>query len=113
MRLRAAPTAAATVVASFPETAQAIDAVLALQAVAEPCLTELMDRTTIAAVNAMTQMGLDESAGALLLIQCDGRDAAAEAAECARVCTEHGATEVYDTDIRPRVKSSCRPAAWH
>ncbi|MFD6057430.1 FAD-binding oxidoreductase [Rhodococcus wratislaviensis] len=98
MRLRAAPTAAATVVASFPETAQAIDAVLAIRQVAEPCLAELMDRTTIAAVNDMTHMGLDESAGALLLIQCDGRDSTAEARICAQACADAGATEVYDTD---------------
>ncbi|WP_172650799.1 FAD-binding oxidoreductase [Rhodococcus opacus] len=98
MRLRAAPSAAATVVASFPETAQAIDAVLAIRQTAEPCLAELMDRTTIAAVNDMTHMGLDKSAGALLLIQCDGRDSTAEARICAQACTEAGATEVYDTD---------------
>ncbi|MEE2056811.1 FAD-binding oxidoreductase [Rhodococcus artemisiae] len=98
MRLRAAPTAASTVVAAFPSTAQAIDAVLAIRDRAEPCLLELMDRTTIAAVNEMTHMGLDESAGALLLIQCDGRDAGAEAQTCAAVCAEVGATEVYDTD---------------
>jgi len=98
MRLRAAPTAAATVVARFPETAQAIEAVLAIRQVAEPCLAELMDRTTIAAVNDMTHMGLDESAGALLLIQCDGRDSTAEARICAQACADAGATEVYDTD---------------
>ncbi|GAF50168.1 FAD-binding oxidoreductase [Rhodococcus wratislaviensis] len=98
MRLRVAPTAAATVVASFPETAQAIEAVLAIRQVAEPCLAELMDRTTIAAVNDMTHMGLDESAGALLLIQCDGRDSTAEARICAQACADAGATEVYDTD---------------
>jgi glycolate oxidase len=98
MRLRAAPTAASTVVAAFPSTAQAIEAVLAIRDRAEPCLVELMDRTTIAAVNAMTHMGLDESAGALLLVQCDGSDAAAAAQACAGACTETGATEVYDTD---------------
>ncbi|NLU65534.1 FAD-binding protein [Rhodococcus sp. HNM0563] len=98
MRLRAAPTAASTVVAAFPSTAQAVDAVLAIRDRAEPCLLELMDRTTITAVNEMTHMGLDESAGALLLIQCDGREAGAEAQTCATVCTEIGATEVYDTD---------------
>ncbi|CAM2961675.1 FAD-binding protein [Prescottella defluvii] len=97
MRLRTQPSAASTVVASFPETAQAIDAVLAIRQVADPCLLELMDRTTIAAVNDMTRMGLDETAGALLLIQCDGGDSAAEAARCAAACTAAGATEVYDT----------------
>lgn len=97
VRLRAQPSAASTVVASFPQTGQAIDAVLAIRQVADPCLLELMDRTTIAAVNDLTKMGLDDSAGALLLIQCDGGDAAAEAARCAAACTAAGATEVYDT----------------
>ncbi len=97
VRLRAAATAAATVVASFPGTAQAVAAVLAIREQAEPCLVELMDRTTIAAVDDMTHMGLDRTAGALLLVQCDGRDAAAEARVCALACTAAGATEVYDT----------------
>ncbi|WP_207390305.1 FAD-linked oxidase C-terminal domain-containing protein [Rhodococcus sp. ABRD24] len=97
MRLRTQPSAASTVVASFPKTPQAIAAVLAIRQVADPCLLELMDRTTIAAVNEMTRMGLDDSAGALLLIQCDGGDSAAEAARCADACTAAGATEVYDT----------------
>ncbi|MDM7490098.1 FAD-linked oxidase C-terminal domain-containing protein [Rhodococcus sp. CSLK01-03] len=97
VRLRAAATAAATVVASFPDTAQAVAAVLAIREQAEPCLVELMDRTTIAAVEDMTHMGLDQTAGALLLVQCDGRDAAAEAEVCALACTAAGATEVYDT----------------
>ncbi len=97
MRLRAQPAAASTVVASFPTTALAIDAVLAIRQVADPCLLELMDRTTIAAVNDLTRMGLDDTAGALLLIQCDGGDAAAEAARCAAACAAAGATEVYDT----------------
>lgn len=64
MRLRIAPTSASTVVASFPETSQAIAAVLAITSSAEPCLAELMDRTTISAVNDMTKMGLDPDAGA-------------------------------------------------
>ncbi|WP_420881583.1 FAD-binding oxidoreductase [Rhodococcus sp. (in: high G+C Gram-positive bacteria)] len=97
VRLRAQPSAASTVVASFPTTAQAIDAVLTIRQVADPCLLELMDRTTISAVNDMTRMGLDDTAGALLLVQCDGGDAAAEAARCAAACAAAGATEVYDT----------------
>nr|WP_296771584.1 FAD-linked oxidase C-terminal domain-containing protein [Rhodococcus sp. (in: high G+C Gram-positive bacteria)] len=98
MRLRTAPTSASTVVASFRETARAIAAVLALTAATEPCLVELMDATTIAAVNDMTKMGLDSDAGALLLIQYDGRTAADDAHLCARVCTTAGATEVYETN---------------
>lgn len=98
MRLRTAPTAATTVVAFFDSPQQAIEAVLAVAAVAEPCQMELMDAVTIDAVNRFTRMGLDESAGAMLLIQCDGRSAAQEAADCAQACTRVGATEVFHTD---------------
>ncbi|OYD71459.1 FAD-binding oxidoreductase [Rhodococcus sp. OK302] len=98
MRLRTAPTAATTVVAFFASAELAIDAVLAVAVVAEPCLMELMDDVTIAAVNRFTRMGLDESAGAMLLIQCDGRSAAEEAAECATACDGAGASEVFHTD---------------
>lgn len=98
MRLRTAPTAATTVVAFFDSAERAIAAVLAVAAVAEPCLMELMDDVTIAAVNRFTRMGLDESAGAMLLIQCDGRSAADEAADCAAACESVGASEVFHTD---------------
>nr|WP_279164055.1 FAD-linked oxidase C-terminal domain-containing protein [Rhodococcus erythropolis] len=98
MRLRTAPTAATTVVAFFDSAESAIDAVLAVSAVAEPCQMELMDGVTIGAVNRLTKMGLDESAGAMLLIQCDGRSAAAEAADCAAACESAGAREVFHTD---------------
>ncbi|KJF21661.1 FAD-binding oxidoreductase [Rhodococcus sp. AD45-ID] len=98
MRLRTAPTAATTVVAFFDSAEKAIEAVLAVAAVAEPCQLELMDAVTIDAVNRFTRMGLDESAGAMLLIQCDGRSAVQEAADCAAACTRVGATEVFHTD---------------
>ncbi|MEU6777047.1 hypothetical protein [Streptomyces sp. NPDC046759] len=39
---------------------------LRIAAVADPAAVELMDRTCIRAVNRLTRMGLDESAGALL-----------------------------------------------
>jgi D-lactate dehydrogenase (cytochrome)/glycolate oxidase len=97
MRLRAKPSETATVVAGFVDPVHAVDAVMAIQTVADPCLVELMDRTTIAAVNDMTHMGLDESAGALLLIQCDGDGAVTEADRCATACRNAAATEIYET----------------
>lgn len=54
LRLRRTPAHTATVVAAFADPVQAVDAVLAIQAVADPSLVELMDRTTITAVNDMT-----------------------------------------------------------
>lgn len=97
LRLRMAAAATATVAAMFPTPAMAIAAVLALRETTDPCLAELMDRTTIAAVNAMTHMGLDENTGALLLVQYDDRDAVDQATACAALCTDNGAREVYHT----------------
>ncbi|MFD9668315.1 FAD-binding oxidoreductase [Rhodococcus sp. NPDC059968] len=97
MRLRTKPSETATVVAAFADPVHAVDAVMAIQTVADPCLVELMDQTTITAVNDMTHMGLDESAGALLLIQCDGDGAVTEADRCAKACRNAAATEIYET----------------
>ncbi|WP_338889212.1 FAD-binding oxidoreductase [Rhodococcus sovatensis] len=100
VRLRVQPNAASTVVASFAEPSEAIAAVLEITRESDPCLVEIMDRTTISAVDELTHMGLDTHAGALLLVQCDGRDAANEAELCAQACNAAGATEVYATDDR-------------
>ncbi|MEV6338877.1 FAD-linked oxidase C-terminal domain-containing protein [Nocardia vinacea] len=97
MRLRTPPTHTATVVAAFSESVQAGNAVMDIQNVADPSLCEIMDRTTIAAVNDMTRMGLDKKSAALLLIQCDGDAAAAEAERCGHACEAAAATEVYTT----------------
>ena len=96
MRLRTRPVHIATVVATFGDAVRPVNAVMDIRAVADPSLCELIDRTTIAAVNDLTRMGLDETAAALLLIQCDG-DAAAEAERCAQACRAAAATEVYMT----------------
>jgi glycolate oxidase len=98
VRLRPAPRPPATVIASFPDVVAAGDAIVAVMATAEPALLELLDRTTIRAVEAMTHMGLDQDTGALLLLQCDGSDAAAEAARCVHACERAGASYVTSTD---------------
>ncbi|AEF40599.1 FAD-binding oxidoreductase [Hoyosella subflava] len=97
LRLRRKPEGVTTLVASFRDSADAVCAVMRMQSVADPCLAELMDRTTIAAVNRMTKMGLDESAGALLLVQCDGAGATEEVKCCAQACSDSHATELYVT----------------
>ncbi|MEU2000978.1 FAD-binding oxidoreductase [Rhodococcus sp. NPDC019627] len=97
MRLRRKPAYASTVVATFADPVQAVDAVMAIQHVADPSLVELMDHNTITAVNDMTQMGLDESVGALLLIQCDGEAAEAETDRIAEACRSCAATELFVT----------------
>lgn len=96
--LRPVEAGTSTVVATFGSAQQAIDAVMEIAAAADPAAVELMDHTTVAAVNQMTQMGLDGTAGALLLIQCDGASAATEAATCAKLAEHGGAAEVFHTD---------------
>ena len=97
VRLRASPRPPATVVASFPSVAAAGEAVVAVTSTAEPALLEMLDRTTVRAVEAMTHMGLDAGTGALLLLQCDGTDAADEAERCAQACERAGASYVVVT----------------
>jgi len=97
VRLRPAPEAPSTLVAFFATPAAAGEAVVALEQVAEPSLLELMDRTTIGAVEALTQMGLDTTAGALLVVQSDARDSAQEIERCSSACLAAGATDVTHT----------------
>lgn len=98
VRLRSLPVGVSTVVATFTDFRAAIDAVLDIANNAEPSAVEVMDRTTVSAVNAMTRMGLDETAEAIVLIQCDGASSSLEAELCATVSKKHGATEVFSTD---------------
>ncbi|GAA2823863.1 FAD-linked oxidase C-terminal domain-containing protein [Kitasatospora paracochleata] len=63
-----------------------------------PSLMELMDATTVRAVNAMAQMGLPESTRALLLVAFDGPDRRERLAEVAEVCAGAGATEVVPAE---------------
>lgn len=96
VRLLPRPARIATVAASFPTATDAIDTVLALGDHVEFAAAELMDRTTVRAVNRLTRMGLDEDAGALLLLRLDGRDAAGDAVLCGELAQQHGA-EVFQT----------------
>jgi glycolate oxidase len=97
VRLRSAPRAPSTLVATFGTMTDAGRAILAIGGVAEPSLLEVMDSTTIGAVERMTRMGLDTDAGALLIAQCDGADSVAEADAIARCCRRNGADFVART----------------
>jgi glycolate oxidase len=63
-----------------------------------PSLMELMDATTVRAVNAMAKMGLPESTQALLLVAFDGTDPAGELAAVGELCRAAGATEVVPAE---------------
>ncbi|MCQ8835479.1 FAD-binding oxidoreductase [Streptomyces malaysiensis] len=97
VRLRPRPQRLSTVAATFPTVQSAIDVVQAFGREFNAAATELMDRTTVCAVNAMTQMGLDEAAGAVLIAQFDGADASQQAERCAAMAEGAGA-EAFATD---------------
>ncbi|WP_395695850.1 FAD-binding oxidoreductase [Nocardioides sp.] len=97
VRLHPIPSTVATLAANFADTRSAVDAVAAWTEVAIPAAVELMDSTTVRAVNQMKRMQLDESAGAVVLAQFDDPDATRTAELCESIAIEHGA-ETYSTD---------------
>jgi glycolate oxidase len=96
LRLRPLPPPATTVVATFADVVDAGRAVTSIVARIRPAALELMDRTSISAVEAVTHMGLDASCGALLLGRSDvlGSD---ETALMEAACTDAGADYVVAT----------------
>ncbi|KAA0917378.1 FAD-binding protein [Dietzia sp. ANT_WB102] len=89
-----------TVVGVFPDVVACSEAVLAITRRIRPAMLEFMDTVTIRAVEADLRMGLDTTAGAMLLAQSDltGPDRAAETEFMAEAFLTHGATEVFTTD---------------
>lgn len=63
-----------------------------------PSLLELMDRTTIRAVNRLAKMGLPDSTEALLLAAFDTPDPAADLAAVGELCAAAGATQVVPAE---------------
>jgi glycolate oxidase len=100
LRLVPAQGARSTMVAWFPTVDAAARAVVAVRASLRPSMMELMDRASVNAVEDYKPMGLDRTAGALLLAQSDAPGAArAEEIEAMRVaCERAGASEVLVTD---------------
>lgn len=100
LRLRPLPPPPTTAVAVFADIASAGTAVEGIMAVATPSLLELMDRTTLRAVETFRPMGLDTDAAALLIAQSDlpGRAGELEADALLEACLRAGATEVYRSE---------------
>jgi len=97
VRLHPVPTAVATVAATFADIKTAINTVATWTTLSTPAAVELMDRTTVRAVNRLTRIGLDEEAGAVVLAQFDSADAAQAAELCASIAAKNGA-DTYSTD---------------
>ncbi len=100
LRLRPLPAPPTTVVATFADVPAAGRAVMRIMATATPSLLELMDRTTLRAVEAFAPMGLDTGAAALLIAQSDlpGGGAHHEADVILAACEAEGAVEGYRSE---------------
>jgi glycolate dehydrogenase FAD-linked subunit len=99
LRLIPAQGPRSTLVAYFPTVQVAADTVLAIGRTLRASMMELMDQTAINAVEDYRSMGLDRSAGALLIAQSDapGAACAAEIEVMEAACTTSGAKEVFIT----------------
>ncbi|MFD7444126.1 FAD-binding oxidoreductase [Streptomyces sp. NPDC059909] len=99
LALKPQPPQQLVLAAEFPSAAAACDAVCAIMERGHtPSLLELMDRTTIHAVNKMAQMGLPDTTEALLLAAFDTPDPAADLAAVGELCTAAGATQVVPAE---------------
>ena len=100
LALRPAAGAARTLAAVFPTTAAAGSAVGAITAAGcLPSLLEVLDGTTLRAVEDLRPLGLPAGAAVLLLAQCDTGDRAGEdLAVLAAICSDCGATEVVEAE---------------
>ena len=97
LSLLPAPPPRSTLIAFFATLEAAGDAVAGLTAAGlRPVTLELMDRTTIRAVDDVHRLGLDRDATAMLLVESDlpGEAAGAETGAAVPVCEAAGATSV-------------------
>ncbi|MEZ0579982.1 FAD-binding oxidoreductase [Nocardioides sp. MH1] len=99
LRLIPGQVAGATLVSSFATMTAASEAVVAIRNRVRASMLELMDNTTINAVEDWRSHGLDRSTGALLIAQSDapGQACSAEIAVIEECCTAAGATESFTT----------------
>ncbi|MEU6402110.1 FAD-linked oxidase C-terminal domain-containing protein [Streptomyces sp. NPDC046985] len=99
LALRPRPPQQLVLAAEFASAAAACDAVCRIMAGGHvPSLLELMDRTTVKAVNSLARMGLPETTEALLLAAFDTPAPADDLAAVAALCEAAGATQVVPAD---------------
>jgi glycolate oxidase len=99
LALRPQPPAQLVLAAEFPSAATACDAVCAIMERGHtPSLLEIMDRTTVRAVNKLANMGLPETTEALLLAAFDTPDPTADLAAVGALCEAAGASGVVPAD---------------
>ncbi|MGP3983335.1 FAD-binding oxidoreductase [Streptomyces sp. KR80] len=99
LALKPAPPPQLVLAAEFPSAATACAAVCEIMARGHaPSLLELMDRTTLQAVNKMANMGLPETTEALLLAAFDTPEPGADLAAVGALCNAAGATQVVPAE---------------
>jgi glycolate oxidase len=100
LRLLPAQGTRSTLVATFPTVAAAAEAVVDIGRTLRASMMELMDAASINAVEDHRPMGLDRTAGAMLIAQSDapGAACAAEIEVMSASCVAAGAKEVFVTD---------------
>ncbi|WP_329812058.1 FAD-binding oxidoreductase [Streptomyces sp. GSL17-113] len=99
LALKTAPPRQLALAAEFPSADAACDAVCRIMAAGHtPSLLELMDRTTLRAVNDMTKMGLPETTEALLLAAFDTPDPGPHLEAVGELCTAAGASQVVPAE---------------
>ncbi|MET8827428.1 FAD-linked oxidase C-terminal domain-containing protein [Streptomyces sp. NPDC004610] len=97
--LRPKPPEQLVLAAEFSSVAAACDAVCRIMERGHvPSLLELMDGTTVRAVNELARMGLPETTEALLLCAFDTPDPGPDLAAVGALCEAAGATEVVPAD---------------
>ncbi|MCB9590735.1 MAG: FAD-binding protein [Polyangiaceae bacterium] len=96
LRLLPKPRPASTLVAYFQSLQSAGAAIEAMQSL-DLSLIEIMDRTTLSAVERHAQLELDTTAAAMVLVQSDASDAPAEVSRCAALCEQHRAYDVMQS----------------
>jgi glycolate oxidase len=111
LRLVPLPRERSTAQAAFPSLEQATEAVTAiLTAGLLPTALEVMDATTIGLVEDHMAIGLPRDAEAILIVECDGSDAAAVQAEIERV--GEVARACGAAAVRVAADAAARAALW-
>ncbi|WP_306322359.1 MULTISPECIES: FAD-binding oxidoreductase [unclassified Streptomyces] len=99
LALKPQPPQQLVLAAEFGSAATACDAVCRIMEAGHvPSLLELMDRTTVKAVNDMANMGLPETTEGLLLAAFDTHDPAADLTAVGALCEAAGATQVVPAE---------------
>lgn len=97
VRLVPLPEEPATLVATFDDLETAGEVVHQMVTTGRPSMCELMDQTTVRAVEAYRPSGLDTSAAALLLVQADDAAKETQIRHFAQLCERAGASFVMTT----------------